>query len=193
MTGGAFVIWASTGNATFDSSTSASTTVTLTGSSTVTANFLAPTQTVTTNADSGAGSLRQAIDNLAPDGTITFNLPTGSNKITLGSEIAITKPVTINGANTGGSGTPVTIQVTEPGVSAWRALNLDPGAQQHGQSQQPDHQGRRHLRLEQQRRWRLSLLRNPQSDQRHRLRIEGEKRRRRLFKRHHAVHRQLHH
>ena len=128
---GSFVIWSSTGSATFDNSTSASTTVTLTGNSTVTANFLTPTQTVTTNADTGAGSLRQAIANLAPNGTITFNLPSGSETITLGSELAIAKPVTINGENTvagGGSGAPITIQVTQPGVSAWRTLNLSPGA-----------------------------------------------------------------
>ena len=81
--------------------------------------------TVTNNTNSGAGSFRQAITDVCDGGTITFNLATGNETITIASEIAITKAVTIDGANTAGSGTLVTVQVTTPGTSNWRIFNIN--------------------------------------------------------------------
>ena len=81
-------------------------------------------QVVTTNANSGAGSLRQAITDVTDGGSITFNLSAGNETITIASEIAITKAMTINGANTSGSGVAVTVKVTTPGTSAWRLLTI---------------------------------------------------------------------
>ncbi len=78
---------------------------------------------VTGNADSGAGSLRQAIADAAEDDAITFNLASGNETITILSELAITKSLTIDGANTGNAN-PVTVQVTTPGASAFRVFHI---------------------------------------------------------------------
>jgi uncharacterized repeat protein (TIGR02543 family) len=51
--------------------------------------------TVTNNADSGAGSLRQAIENVCDGGTITFD---GDYSITLASSLTISRDMTIDGA-----------------------------------------------------------------------------------------------
>ena len=59
---------------------------------------------VTNNGNSGAGSLRQAITDVTAGGIISFNLPAGNETITITSELAINKSLTINGANTAGSG-----------------------------------------------------------------------------------------
>ncbi len=56
----------------------------------------AATITVTSNANSGAGTLRQAIADSANGGTIDFNLPAGAT-ITLGSTLTINKSLTIVG------------------------------------------------------------------------------------------------
>jgi hypothetical protein len=56
----------------------------------------AATITVTTTADSGAGSLRQAISDAAPGDTITFALPNPST-ITLNQQLVIAKNLTIQG------------------------------------------------------------------------------------------------
>ncbi len=61
----------------------------------------AATLTVTTTADSGAGSLRQAILDAAAGNTITFSLP-ASSTITLSSSLSITKTLTIDGAGAPG-------------------------------------------------------------------------------------------
>ena len=61
-------------------------------------------QVVTNNANSGAGSFRQAITDVTAGGTITFNLSAGNETITIASELVIIKAMTINGANTSGSG-----------------------------------------------------------------------------------------
>ncbi len=91
----------------------------------------AATRTVTTNTDLGAGSLRQAIADSTSGDTILFALPSGSETITLGSELAISgKSLTVDGANTvvaGGSGTAVTITVPVPGTSPHRVFYLAPG------------------------------------------------------------------
>ncbi|MEI7492517.1 MAG: LamG-like jellyroll fold domain-containing protein [Bacteroidota bacterium] len=81
-------------------------------------------QVVTNNANSGAGSFRQAITDVTAGGTITFNLSAGNETITIASELVIIKAMTINGANTSGSGTQVTVQVTTPGTSAWRVFEI---------------------------------------------------------------------
>jgi len=80
---------------------------------------------VTSNADSGAGTLRQAIINAVDGDIITFNLSTGNETITILSELVIMKSLTINGSNTAGSGTAVTVKVTTPGVSAWRVFDIN--------------------------------------------------------------------
>ena len=84
----------------------------------------AATHTVTSNADSGAGTLRQALVDAIDGDTIAFNLSSGSEIISLASQLSPTKTLTIDGANTAGSGVPVTLQVTDPGVSAWRLFYI---------------------------------------------------------------------
>jgi len=79
---------------------------------------------VTSSADSGAGTLREAISVVCDSGTITFSLSAGNETITLASELAFNKSLTIDGSNSSGSGAEVTIKVTNPGVSAWRVFNL---------------------------------------------------------------------
>ena len=61
---------------------------------------------VTSNADSGAGTLRAAVataNGNSQDDTITFNLPTGSRTITLASQIEFTEATktTIDGGTSG--------------------------------------------------------------------------------------------
>lgn len=58
---------------------------------------LAATLSVTSTADSGAGSLRQAIADATSGDTITFNLP-GPSTITLASQIDVTKRVIVQGS-----------------------------------------------------------------------------------------------
>ena len=81
--------------------------------------------TVTLNTDTGiAGELRTELANAAPGETIDFNLPAGSETILLASgELVIDKPVTIDGLNSAGSGTEVTIDAG----GASRVLNVNDG------------------------------------------------------------------
>ncbi len=58
-----------------------------------------PNPVVTTNADSGPGSLRQAISDACIGSTITFNMP--QNLITLSSPLATFRDVTISGPGAG--------------------------------------------------------------------------------------------
>lgn len=90
----------------------------------------AANQVVTSNSDSGAGTLRQAIADVGDGETITFNLSSGNETITLSSAFGTIwdKSVTINGDNTAGSGTNVTVQVTTPKVSTYRVFYLRPDA-----------------------------------------------------------------
>jgi hypothetical protein len=89
-------------------------------------------QVVTTNANSGAGSLRQAISDIESSGsdgdTITFNLSSGNETITLSSQISLIwqKNFTIDGDNTAGSGVNITVQVTTPGSSTFRIFEIRP-------------------------------------------------------------------
>jgi len=78
------------------------------------------TFTVTSNGDSGAGSLRQAIADAVDGDDIVFNLTAGSETIVLSSELTIDESLTLDGDNTSGSGTHVTIS----GNNACRVLNL---------------------------------------------------------------------
>jgi predicted outer membrane repeat protein len=89
----------------------------------------AANQVVTNNSDSGAGSFRQAITDVGDGENITFNLSSGNETITLLSAISsVTKSLTIDGSNTSGSGTRVTVKVTTPGTSTYRLLNLRPSS-----------------------------------------------------------------
>ena len=88
--------------------------------------LFATDQIVSTNSDAGAGSLRQAIADVTDGGTITFNLSTPNETIVLLTELLITgKGVSINGANTAGSGTQITVQVTTPGTSPYRVFHVN--------------------------------------------------------------------
>ncbi len=91
-------------------------------------NLYAANQVVTNNNDSGAGSLRQAISDVGDGEEITFNLTTGNETITILSELSVTftKTISIDGDNTAGSGTNVTVQVTTPGTSTYRVFKCPP-------------------------------------------------------------------
>ncbi len=84
---------------------------------------------VTDNTDPGtplAGTLRYALNNAADGDEITFNLSSGNETIAIGSQLLIeAKGISIDGSNTAGSGTPVTVQVTTPGTSNYRVFNID--------------------------------------------------------------------
>jgi hypothetical protein len=71
----------------------------------------APLATVTTLADSGAGSLRQAIAEVDPGGTINFSV---SGTIVLASELVIDKDLTINGGG----------EITISGNNTTRVFNV---------------------------------------------------------------------
>jgi len=90
-------------------------------------SMYAADQVVTSNADSGAGTLRQALLDVTASGTITFNLAGGSETITILSDLVpAVDNLTIDGNNSAGSGTDVTIQVTTPGTSTYRVFSLNP-------------------------------------------------------------------
>ena len=88
---------------------------------------------VTSNADNGGlHTLRYVIDNCDEGATITFNLSSDNETISLLTEdIDITKSLTIDGSNTAGSGTNVTVQVETPGSggSAYRVFNTIIGSE----------------------------------------------------------------
>ncbi len=87
--------------------------------------LFATDQVVINNSDSGAGSLRQAIVDAVDGDEITFTLASGTETITILSELAIAESLTINGSNSAGSGVEVTVQVTAPGTSTFRVFNID--------------------------------------------------------------------
>ncbi len=87
---------------------------------------------VNVNTDTGSGSettgdLRYCITqaNLNAGSEITFALTAGNETITIGSQLSITASMTIDGDNTAGSGTDVTVQVTTPGTSTWRVFYIN--------------------------------------------------------------------
>ena len=86
----------------------------------------AATYTVTSNEDSGEGTLRQAIIDANAttevDDDIVFNLGSGNETITLSSELSIYDNLTIDGDNTG-SGTDITID----GDNSCRVFYIHPG------------------------------------------------------------------
>ena len=63
----------------------------------ISVNCLSPQVITSTLDDGSAGMLRYAVMNLCPGGTITFNLPTGPQTITLASTVSINKDATITG------------------------------------------------------------------------------------------------
>jgi len=81
----------------------------------------AATITVTSNANSGAGTLRQALSDAVDGDTILFSLSAGNEVATVSSTLTYptTKSLTINGDNTAGSGTDITLKVTTPGSSTY--------------------------------------------------------------------------
>ena len=72
---------------------------------------------VTNNHDAGAGSLRKAIADIAPGGTISFVASLAGSTIALNSPINIAKAVTISGPNAG---------ITLSGGNSERVLIIDP-------------------------------------------------------------------
>ena len=91
---------------------------------TMSTSLMAADQVVTSNANSGAGTLRQAIVDAGDDDEITFNLASGSETIIISSELGITESLTINGYNNA-TGNNVTVQVTTPGTSTFRVFNIN--------------------------------------------------------------------
>lgn len=82
--------------------------------------------TVTSNMDDGsANTLRYEIDNALSGDEIIFTLDNGFESIKINSQIEITKTLSINGDNSGGSGTQVTVQATEPGVTQCRVFYIN--------------------------------------------------------------------
>lgn len=75
--------------------------------------------TVTSSADSGAGSLRKAIADICPGGTITFD---GDTTITLTSTLTISRDMTIDGAGHA---------VTVDGRTSVRVFHVNPGVTFH--------------------------------------------------------------
>ncbi len=88
-------------------------------------SIFATDQVVTNNNDAGAGSLRQAIIDAGDGDQITFNLSFGNETITISSELSLTESLIIEGSNSPGSGTAVTVQVTTPGTSTFRVFNIN--------------------------------------------------------------------
>jgi len=88
-------------------------------------NLMAADQIVDNNADAGVGTtLREAIADVHDGGIITFNI-SGSDIVTIASELSISSiGMTINGYNNT-SGNNVTVQVTTPGTSTYRVFNIN--------------------------------------------------------------------
>jgi hypothetical protein len=90
--------------------------------------------TVTTNADAGAGSLRQALIDVCDGGTINFAPALNGQTITLASELVVDKNVTINGPGAdvltiGGNNTFRLVNVTLPaaGTATIQGLSFTGG------------------------------------------------------------------
>ena len=83
------------------------------------------TITVTNNADSGAGSLRAALDSAQNGDTINFNLPgSGVQVISIGSTLNVNSQVIIDGTSqTGYNGTPLISVQGSASVSSLFGLN----------------------------------------------------------------------
>ena len=95
---------------------------------TLSTSLMAADQIVTSNADDGGGeltTLREAIAAAVDGEDITFNLTSGSETIEILSELEITKSLTIDGTNSLGSGTSVTVQVDNPSHSLYRVFNIN--------------------------------------------------------------------
>jgi hypothetical protein len=76
--------------------------------------MFAETITLSSNADAGPGTLRAAIESASPNDKIVIP---SDMLISLNSEIAIDKHITIDGQG-------AVVQVATPGVSAWRVFNI---------------------------------------------------------------------
>jgi LPXTG-site transpeptidase (sortase) family protein len=94
--------------------------------------------TVTSLADSGVGTLRQAITDLCTGGTITFDHNLSGNKITLASVLTIDKTMTIDGSTltkqitiSGGNLTQI-FNITGSGTLALKSIKIIDGHASHG-------------------------------------------------------------
>jgi hypothetical protein len=82
--------------------------------------------TVTSNADTGAGSLPVSIASALKGDTVVFQLPAGSETVVVGKQITIAKAVTVDGSNAAGSGNRVTIKVPVSYAEARASASLVP-------------------------------------------------------------------
>ena len=88
--------------------------------------------TVTTTADSGAGSLRRAIGSVCPGGTITLDPALAGQTIALDTPLSITGPVTIDGsaaagASISGGGDSRILEVAKGAKATVKGLTLTGG------------------------------------------------------------------
>ena len=79
--------------------------------------------TVTNTNDAGAGSLRQAIQDICPGGTIKFGLSLSGQMITLGSSLVVDKNLTIDGSSLSSQmringNNSVTVFIINPSITA---------------------------------------------------------------------------
>lgn len=84
----------------------------------------AATLTVTTTADSGPGSLRDAINTAAPGDTITFTLPAGSTITLTSGPLGINKSLTITGP---GANQLTVARSSAGGTANFRIFDIFPG------------------------------------------------------------------
>ena len=93
----------------------------------ISTSLMAADQVVTNNNDTGAGSLRQAIIDVTTGCTITFNLSSGNETITTASQFSLeNKDFTIDGDNTAGSGTNITLQANaDPWTASHRLFYMN--------------------------------------------------------------------
>ncbi len=87
-------------------------------------SLTAANQVVTSTANSGAETLRQAIADVGDGESIAFNI-SGSDVVVISSELSITtKGMNINGYNNA-TGNNITVQVTTPGTTASRVFHIN--------------------------------------------------------------------
>ncbi|NQV38196.1 MAG: hypothetical protein HQ509_09370, partial [Candidatus Marinimicrobia bacterium] len=82
------------------------------------------TFTVTSNSNSGANTVRQAIADASDGDNIIFNISAGNETIIVSSALSINDNLTIDGSNSLGSGTAITIEVSTPGSSNFPVIDM---------------------------------------------------------------------
>jgi len=96
-----------------------------------------PVVTVTSNADSGNGSLRQAVDDACDGGMIVFDSSLADDTISLSSEIAINQTMTITNGNApyliiSGSGADRVFNIQASAVVTISSVNISDGSVTNG-------------------------------------------------------------